>query len=214
MRVVVAEDSVLVRRGIVALLTDAGVEVVGEAGDAAELYDRVRLTSPDIAVVDIRMPPAHSDEGIRAAELIRRERPDIGILFLSQHVEISLALRIFGGQLDRTGYLLKERVADVAQLTQALTRIGNGETVVEPTLIEHLLRTALTQDLLSQLSTREQGVLAMMAEGRSDQAIADELFISRRTVESHVRTIFKKLQLDMAPQDNRRVRAVIWFLRG
>jgi DNA-binding NarL/FixJ family response regulator len=213
MRVVIADDSVLVRRGLVGLLTDANIEVLGEAGTAAELHELVLSFAPDVAVIDIRMPPTHSDEGIRAAERIRRERPKTGVLLLSQFVDVDLALRIFEGQHERTGYLLKERVADVSELIDALERIDNGEVVLEPTLVEHLLSQS-SLDLLSTLTSREYDVLALMAEGKTDQAISDQLFIGHRTVETHVRAIFRKLDLPSTQQDNRRVHAAIRFLRG
>lgn len=214
MRVVIADDAVLVRRGIAALLTDAGVDVVGQAGDAGELLAVVRETIPDVAVIDIRMPPTHSDEGIRAADGLRREFPGMGMLLLSQYVDVDFAVRILDQREAHTGYLLKERVATVAELIDALDRVHHGGTVVDPTLVASLLDRQGTPQPLSFLTARERQVLALLAEGRTDRAIAEHMNLSRKTIEIHIRAIFRKLELPTTPLLNKRVHAVLWFLRG
>ena len=214
MRVVVADDVLLTRQGIVRLLQDAGVDVVGEAGDAEGLLRNVRLDRPDVAIVDIRMPPTHTDEGLVAAQSIRADHPEIGVLLLSQYVEPSYAMRLVEDHPERVGYLLKERVFDIATVVDALRRIVDGETVIDPTIVARLVARRRRQDPLSQLTGREQEVLGLIAEGMSNRAIASRLFITDRTVEAHVTQIFQKLGLVESPDQHRRVLAVLTFLRA
>jgi DNA-binding NarL/FixJ family response regulator len=214
MRIVIAEDSVLLRRGAVRLLEDAGFDVVGECGTAEELLDLVRAEHPDVAVVDIRMPPTHTDEGLVAARSIRRELPDIGVLVLSQYVEPGYALRLMEEHPGRVGYLLKERVFDIATVVDALRRIVDGETVIDPTIVARLVARRRPEDPLSRLTERELEVLRLVAEGISNRAVASRLSITERTVEAHVTQIFQKLRLDASPDQHRRVRAVLTYLRG
>jgi DNA-binding NarL/FixJ family response regulator len=213
MRVVVADDVMLTRQGIVHLLDEAGVEVVGEAEDADGLLRHVRSTRPDAAIVDIRMPPTHTDEGLVAAQTIRTELPAVGVLVLSQYVEPNYALRLLEEHPERVGYLLKERVFDVAVLIDALRRISDGETVVDPTIVSRLLGRRRRVDPLGDLSEREREVLSLVAEGLSNKAIAGRLFITERTVEAHVKQIFLKLELSANPDSHRRVLAVLAYLR-
>jgi DNA-binding NarL/FixJ family response regulator len=214
LRVVVADDVMLTREGIVRLLNDAGVEVVAEAGDAEQLLREVRLKRPDAAIVDIRMPPTHTDEGLVATQRIRTEHPDVGVLVLSQYVEPSYALRLLEEHPERVGYLLKQRIFDVAVLVDALRRIAEGETVVDPTIVTRLLGRRRREDPLAELTDREREVLGLVAEGLSNSAIAGRLFITDRTVEAHVKQIFLKLGLDLNPESHRRVLAVLAYLRG
>jgi len=213
-RVVVADDVMLTREGIVRLLRDAGVDVVAEAEDADGLLRHVRLARPDAAIVDIRMPPTHTDEGLVAAQQIRADHPEVGVLVLSQYVEPSYALRLLEEHPERVGYLLKERVFDVAILVDALRRIGDGETVVDPTIVARLLGRRRRADPLAELTAREREVLELVAEGLSNKAIAARLFVTERTVEAHVKQIFLKLGLGADPQSHRRVLAVIAYLRA
>ena len=214
MRVVVADDVMLTREGIVRLLTEAGIDVVAEADDAERLLREVRLKRPDAAIVDIRMPPTHTDEGLVATHQIRTEHPEIGVLVLSQYVEPSYALRLLEEHPERVGYLLKQRVFDVAVLVDALRRIAEGETVVDPTIVTRLLGRRRREDPLAELTDREREVLAVVAEGLSNRAIAARLFVTERTVEAHVKQIFLKLGLGMNPGSHRRVLAVLAYLRG
>jgi DNA-binding NarL/FixJ family response regulator len=214
MRVVVAEDVMLTREGITRLLTDAGVDVVGEAGDADALLRAVRMTQPDAAVVDIRMPPTHTDEGLVAARQIRAEHPDIGVLILSQYVEPHYAMRLIADHPERIGYLLKERVFDVANLIDALRRLADGETVVDPTIVARLFARKRLDGPLDALTEREREVLALVAEGLSNRAIAARLFVTERTIEAHVKQIFLKLGLNTHPDSHRRVLAVLAYLRN
>ena len=214
MRVVVADDVMLTREGIVRLLRDAGVDVVAEAEDAEELLRHVRLTRPDAAIVDIRMPPTHTDEGLLAAQQIRAEHPDVGVLVLSQYVEPTYAMRLLEEHPGGVGYLLKERVFDVAILVDALRRIGDGETVIDPTIVSRLLGRRRREDPLAELTKREREVLGLLAEGLSNRAIAGRLFVTERTVEAHVKQIFLKLRLDVTPESHRRVLAVLAYLRA
>ena len=214
MRVVVADDVLLTRKGIVHLLEDAGVEVIAEAEDADELLRKLRLDLPDVAVVDIRMPPTHTDEGLVAAHAIRSEHPDVGVLVLSQYVEPSYAMRLVEEHPERVGYLLKDRVFDIATVVDALRRIVDGETVIDPTIVARLVGRRRQNDPLSQLTEREQEVLALIAEGMSNRALAERLFITERTVEAHVTQIFQKLGLAESPDQHRRVLAVLRFLRA
>jgi DNA-binding NarL/FixJ family response regulator len=213
-RVVVADDAMLTREGIVRLLRDAGVEVVAEAEDAQGLLHQVRLTRPDVALVDIRMPPTHTDEGLVAAQTIRAEHPQVGVLVLSQYVEPSYALRLIQEQPERVGYLLKERIFDIATVIDALRRIVDGETVIDPTIVSRLVGRRRRQDPLAGLSEREREVLGLVAEGLSNRAIAARLIVTERTVEAHVTQIFHKLHLPESPDQHRRVLAVLTFLRA
>jgi DNA-binding NarL/FixJ family response regulator len=214
MRVVVADDVMLTREGIVRLLGDAGIDVVGEAEDAQGLLRHVRLRRPDAAIVDIRMPPTHTDEGLVATQRIRSEHPEIGVLLLSQYVEPSYAVRLLEEHPERVGYLLKQRVFDVAILVDALRRIDEGESVIDPTIVSRLLGRQRREDPLEELTEREREVLGLVAEGLSNQAIAGRLFITQRTVESHITEIFLKLDLDVNPESHRRVLAVLTYLRA
>lgn len=214
MRVVVADDVLLTRKGIVHLLEGAGVKVIAEAEDADELLRKLRLDPPDVAVVDIRMPPTHTDEGLIAAQSIRSEHPDVGVLVLSQYVEPSYAMRLVEEHPERVGYLLKDRVFDIATVVDALRRIVDGETVIDPTIVARLVGRRRPDDPLSRLTEREQEVLGLIAEGLSNRALAERLFITDRTVEAHVTQIFQKLGLAESPDQHRRVLAVLRFLRA
>ena len=210
----VADDVMLTRQGIVRLLGEAGVEVVAEAEDAEALVREVNRTQPDVALVDIRMPPTHTDEGLVAAQAIRAKHPDVGVLVLSQYVEPSYALRLIQDHPERVGYLLKERVFDIATVVDALRRIVDGETVIDPTIVSRLVGRRRREDPLSQLTDREREVLGLVAEGMSNRAIATRLFVTERTVEAHITQIFMKLQLPESPDQHRRVLAVLAFLRA
>ena len=215
MRVVVADDAMLIREGLTRLLRDAGVTVVGKASDAQELMRHVVLGRPDVAVVDIRMPPDHSDEGLVAAERIRAEHPEVGVLLLSQYVNARYAMRLLEEHPGRIGYLLKERVSDIAVLTDALRRIAEGECVIDPTIVAQLVSKPRSDSALNVLSMREREVLALIAEGHSNPGIAENrLVLSTKTVESHVHQIFVKLDLPESREQDRRVLAVLKFLRG
>jgi DNA-binding NarL/FixJ family response regulator len=214
MRVVVAEDVMLTREGVVRLLEDAGIEVVAQAQDAEGLLRQVRVTQPDAAIVDIRMPPTHTDEGLVATQQIRTEHPAIGVLLLSQYVEPSYAMRLLEEHPEGVGYLLKQRVFDGAVLVDALRRIADGETVVDPTIVARLFGRRRREDPLTELTVREREVLGLLAEGLSNRAIASRLYVTERTVEAHVKQIFLKLGLDVNPDSHRRVLAVLALLRG
>jgi DNA-binding NarL/FixJ family response regulator len=212
-RVVVADDVMLTREGVIRLLKEAGVEVVGEASDAAALLREVRLTQPDAAIVDIRMPPTHTDEGLVAAQQIRSELPGTGVLILSQYVEPRYAMQLLEEHPEGVGYLLKERVFDVAILIDALRRLADGETVVDPTIVARLFGRRRVANPLEQLTERERAVLALVAEGLSNRAIASRLSVAERTVEAHVKQIFLKLDLEIDAGSHRRVLAVLTYLR-
>jgi serine/threonine-protein kinase len=214
MRVVVADDAVLIREGITALLRSSGADVVAQAGTAEELLRDIRTHRPDVAIVDIKMPPTHTDEGLVAAQRIREENPEVGVLVLSQYLEPSYATRLVAEHPEKVGYLLKERVFSGDVLLDALQRIRDGETVVDPTIISLLFGRRRRQDPLAVLSDREREVLAAVAEGLSNRAIAARLFVTERTVEAHVGQIFTKLRLPESPDAHRRVLAVLTFLRG
>ena len=213
-RVVVAEDSVLLREGIVRLLEEAGCEVVGQAGDADELVRKVWAHKPDVAVVDVRMPPTLTDDGLRAALEIRRRLPDIGVLVLSQYVAEDLAAELLGDNAKGTGYLLKDRVADVETFLDAFARVADGGSALDPEVVAAMLGRRRRDDPLADLTPREHEVLALMAEGRSNRAIAERLVVTERAVENHVTGIFGKLNLAPAPEDHRRVLAVLTFVRS
>jgi DNA-binding NarL/FixJ family response regulator len=213
LQVVLAEDDVLLREGLASLLERSGFEVVGQAGDASRLLALVRDQAPELVVVDIRMPPGHSTEGLDAAKIIRHERPEIGILVLSAHVEVDHALGLLGGGRG-IGYLLKSRVTDVAEFIDTLHRIARGGSVVDPALVAELVAARRRDDPLAVLSPREREVLALMAEGRSNAGIARQLWVTEGTVEKHVRSILIKLDLEETADDHRRVLAVLTFLEA
>lgn len=213
MRVVIADDAPLVRRGIAMLLESNGIDVVADVDNASDLHREVLALQPDVAIVDIRMPPTHTDEGVRALQRIRREVPGVAVLLLSQYVDIGLALRLLESNEGGTGYLLKERVTDEAELIDALDRLVAGGTVVDPGLVAELVTDQPQRDGLGHLTGREKAVLELVAAGLKDRAIADRLFMSMKTVETHVASIFRKLNLASNPHDNRRVHAVLFYLR-
>ena len=212
MRIVIAEDSVLLRAGLTRLLTEAGLDVVAAVGDAVELLDAIARVQPDLAVVDVRMPPTNTDEGIRAAVEIRTRWPSIGILVLSQYVEERYATDLLAGDTAGVGYLLKDRVADVRDFVDAVRRVGEGGTALDPEVVAQLLARSRRRDPLERLTPREREVLGLMAEGRSNAAIAMSLVVSDGAVEKHVRSIFSKLDLPPAELDHRRVLAVLHWL--
>ena len=213
MRVVVAEDSTLLREGLARLLSDAGLEVVGRCADAADLLLKVNSYEPDVAVVDIRMPPTHTDEGLRAALEIRSRHPGTGVLVLSQYVEEAYALELLSQSTESTGYLLKDRVADVDSFTDAVRRVASGGSALDPEVVALLLGRRRREDPLQSITPREREVLGLMAEGRSNAAIAEALVVTERAVEKHVTSIFSKLDLPRAVDDHRRVLAVLAYLR-
>jgi len=213
-RIVIAEDSVLLRAGLTRILVEAGDEVVATVGDADELLIAVRRHQPDLAIVDVRMPPTHTDDGLRAAIRIRREWPGVGILVLSQYVEEQYATELLGSDTTAIGYLLKDRVADVGEFLGAVRRVGAGGTALDPEVVAQLLARARRQDPLERLSPREREVLALMAEGRTNPAIARVLVVSDKAVEKHVGNIFAKLDLPPAEDDHRRVLAVLRWVKG
>jgi len=213
-RVAIADDSVLLREGIARLLQESGFEVVAKASDADELLRMVGAHNPDVAVVDVRMPPTHTDEGVRAAHQIRAEYPDTAVLVLSQYVEEAYALDLFSESTERTGYLLKDRVADVGTFTDAVRRVANGGTALDPEVVALMLGRRRRADPLATLTPREREVLGLMAEGRSNSAMAEALGVSDRAVEKHVTAILTKLDLPPAAEDHRRVLAVLRFLRS
>jgi DNA-binding NarL/FixJ family response regulator len=213
-RVVVADDSVLLREGIVRLLEESGFDVVAQAGDAEDLVRKVAAHKPDVAVVDIRMPPTNTDDGLRAALEIRGRLPETGVLVLSQYVEEGYALDLVGDSAGGVGYLLKDRVADVERFVDAVKRVAEGGSALDPEVVAQLLGRARRDDPLEVLSPREREVLELMAEGRSNAAIAEQLVITERAVEKHVTSIFGKLDLAPAPEDHRRVLAVLTYLRA
>jgi DNA-binding NarL/FixJ family response regulator len=212
-RVIVADDEALLREGLVRLLAEAGFEVIGKAVDAAELLRLVERRRPDVALVDIKMPPTHSDEGLAAAQQIGERHPEIGVLVLSHYLEPRYAMRLLEEHPQGVGYLLKDRVSDIAVLADALHRIAEGECVIDPTIVSRLV-TRRREGPLDQLTDREREVLALMAEGHSNEGIGARLFLSPRTVETHIRQIFLKLDLRDAPAYHRRVVAVLTFLRS
>jgi DNA-binding NarL/FixJ family response regulator len=214
MRVVIADDSVLLRAGLVALLREAGLEVVGQASNADELMLKVRSYRPDVAIVDIRMPPTHTDEGLRAAALIRSDYPDVGVLILSQHVEVGMAMRLLAENAQGLGYLLKDRVTDIDDFTSALRRIAGGGSALDPIVVSQLLVRGREGDPLGRITPREREVLELVAEGRSNKAIAERLVISLRAVQKHVTSVFTKLDLPASDDDHRRILAVLEYLRS
>jgi DNA-binding NarL/FixJ family response regulator len=213
MRVMIADDAVLFREGLGRVLEAGGIQVAAQAGDAERLLALVRADPPDAVVVDIRMPPTHTREGLDAAQRIRAEHPRIGVLVLSQYVEPHHAMQLLEDGTSGVGYLLKDRVADVAEVVDAVRRVAGGGSVIDPEVVAQLLGRRRTRDPLQELTERERQVLALMAEGRSNQAISERLYLSPKTVEGHVRSIFTRLDLHAAPDDHRRVLAVLAFLR-
>jgi DNA-binding NarL/FixJ family response regulator len=214
MRVVVAEDSVLLREGIARLLSESGFDVVGQAADADDLIRKVGAHHPDVAVVDIRMPPTNTDDGLQAALQIREDHPDTGVLVLSAYVEDAYAMQLVADSAEGVGYLLKDRVADVDAFVEAVRRVAGGGSALDPHVVSSLLGRAGRDDPLADISRREREVLELMAEGRSNAAIAERLVITERAVEKHVTSIFGKLGLTPAAEDHRRVLAVLTYLRS
>jgi DNA-binding NarL/FixJ family response regulator/class 3 adenylate cyclase len=213
LRVVLADDSVLLREGIARLLEDAGFDIVGRSGDGDDLLLKVRSYSPDVAIVDIRMPPTHTDEGLRAAAVIREKHPGTGVLVLSQYLESGYALELLSDSAEGVGYLLKDRVADVDEFCAAVRRVAEGGSALDPEVVSRLVGRRRRDDPIAELTPREREVLELMAEGRSNQAISERMFVTMRAVEKHVTSIFVKLGLPAASEDHRRVLAVLAFLR-
>jgi DNA-binding NarL/FixJ family response regulator len=213
MRVVIADDAPLIREGVARLLTESGVEVIDQVGDAQALLRSVRDLLPDVALVDIRMPPTHTDEGLRATREIRSRYPGTAVLVLSQHLEPDYALQLVEAKPERVGYLMKERIGRIEQLLDAVERVAAGECVVDRTVVDELLARRRRVDPIDELTSREREILALMAEGRSNQGICRTLWLSPKTVETHIRGAFAKLGIKEAPEDNRRVLAVLAYLR-
>ena len=212
MRVVIADDAALIREGVAHLLTENGVEVVDQVGDADALLASVRDRRPDVALVDIRMPPTHTDEGLRAARIIRSRYPETAVLVLSQYLEPAYALRLVEERPEGVGYLMKERVGRVQQLLDAVRRVAAGECVIDRAVVDDLLARHAQVDPIAELTPREREILALMAEGRSNRGICKALWLSPKTVETHIRSAFAKLGIKEAPEDNRRVLAVLTYL--
>jgi DNA-binding NarL/FixJ family response regulator len=214
MRVVLADDSMLLREGIARLLEEAGMEVVAQSGDAEDLLRKVGAHKPDVAIVDVRMPPTHTDEGLRAAAEIRDRFPKTGVLVLSQYIEESYAMELLGTHTEGVGYLLKDRVSDLDRFVEGVKRVGEGGSVLDPEVVSRLLGRRREADPLAEISPRERDVLGLMAEGRSNHAIATELVVTERAVEKHVTSIFTKLNLPPTADDHRRVLAVLTYLKA
>jgi DNA-binding NarL/FixJ family response regulator len=214
MRVMIADDAVLFREGLARVLQAAGIDVAAQVGDAEQLLARVRADPPAAVVVDIRMPPTHTAEGLEAARRIRAEHPQVGVLVLSQYVEPHHAVQLLQDGAGGVGYLLKDRVADVGEVVDAVRRVATGGSVIDPEVVAQLVSRRRTRDPIQELTERERQVLALMAEGRSNQAIGERLFLSPKTVEAHVHSIFTRLDLHATPDDHRRVLAVLAFLRA
>jgi len=212
-RCVIAEDSVLLREGVARLLTDAGMEVVSSCQTVSDLMHTVRASAPDVAIVDIRLPPSFQDEGLRAALEIRANHPSVGVLVLSQYLEIGLAMKLLADSTDGAGYLLKDRISDVTEFVAAVRRFATGGSAIDPIIVSTLLSKHRSGDPLDELTPREREVLVLMAEGRSNQGIADSLVITLRAVEKYVSSIFGKLGLPSTSSDSRRVLAVLLYLR-
>ena len=214
MRIALADDSLLFREGLARLLTERGFDIAGQATDADTLLTLVDAEAPDVAIIDIRMPPEHRDEGLVAARAIRDRHPTVGVLVLSQYVEVHYALALVEDRPRGAGYLLKDRVEDLEEFTTSVRRVAAGELVVDPSVVSLLVSRSRVHDPLDELTAREREVLRLMAEGRSNRAISAQLFLTERTVESHVRSIFLKLGLQPATDDHRRVLAVLNYLRS
>ena len=214
MRVVIADDSVLFREGLARVLADGGFDVVAQAGDAYELREAVRATEPDVAIVDVRMPPTHTDEGTKAAKEIREEHPDVAVLVLSQVVEPKHAFDLFREHPEGFGYLLKDRVLEIDEFFESVSRVGRGGTAIDPEVVAQLMGRRRERDPLQELTRREREVLTLMAEGLSNHGICRRLVLSPKTIETHVHSIFGKLRLPPAADDHRRVLAVLTFLRA
>jgi DNA-binding NarL/FixJ family response regulator len=211
-RAVIAEDSVLLREGLSRLLTEAGIEIVGQAGDGEDLLRKTRAHRPDVVVTDIRMPPTQTDEGLQAARVIRGELPDVGVVLLSQYVEEDYVMELLGERADGVGYLLKDRVTDVGRFIEAVTRVAQGGSALDPEVVSHMLGRRRRRDPLDELTPREREVLALMAEGFSNAAIAAKLVVTERGVEKHVTNVFAKLGFPSTPDHHRRVLAVLAFV--
>ena len=214
MRVAIAEDSVLLREGVARLLGEAGLDVVAQCGNADDLLFEVRNDRVDVAIVDIRLPPTHNDEGLRAALEIRADHPAVGVLVLSQYVELGLAMKLLANSAEGVGYLLKDRIGDLDEFVGAVQRVAAGGSALDPIIVSTLLSRQRSEDPLDELTPREREVLTLMAEGRSNQGIADKLVITLRAVEKYVSTIFGKLGLPSTGSDSRRVLAVLLYLRS
>ena len=214
MRLVIAEDSVLMREGLARVLTEGGFEVVAQAGDANELHEAVRRWKPDVAIVDVRMPPTQTSEGAEAAQQIRAQHPEVGLLLLSQVVEATHAIALVSERPEGFGYLLKDRVLEIDEFYDAVRRVGRGGTAIDPEVVAQLVRRRDSESPLDELTPRERDVLGLMAEGLSNGGICRRLFLSPKTIETHVNNIFLKLGLTQAPDDHRRVLAVLAFLRS
>jgi DNA-binding NarL/FixJ family response regulator len=214
MRVVIADDSVLFREGVAQLLQGAGFEIAGQSGTANDLLLKVRSYTPDVAIVDIRMPPTHTDEGLQAAREIRQRHPDVGVLVLSQYVEAPYMMELLQGDIEGVGYLLKDRIRDVNEFADAVRRVAEGGSAFDAAVVSRLVGRRRGEDPLDSLTRREQEVLELMAQGRSNQAIAEQLVVTAGAVEKHVRSIFGKLRLPVSPDDHRRVLAVLTYLNS
>ncbi len=212
LRVAIAEDTVLLREGIARLLEEAGFEIVGQSSTADDLLLKVRSYHPDVAIVDIRMPPTHTDEGLRAAKTIREQHPDVGVLVLSEYLEPAYAMEVISDNAEGVGYLLKQRVSELDDFASAVRRVAEGGSALDPAIVTQLVGRRRSDDPISSLTPREREVLELMAEGRSNQAIAERLVVTERAVEKHVTNIFGKLKLMATPEDHRRVLAVLAFL--
>jgi DNA-binding NarL/FixJ family response regulator len=214
MRVMIAEDNVLLREGLVRLLTESDIDVIGTSGDADKLLVLIADDPPDVAIVDIRLPPTHTDEGMKAALKIRTDHPDTAVLVLSQYVEVGLAMQLLGDSAAGAGYLLKDRISDVKDFIDAVRRVADGGSAIDATIVSALISKQRKRDPLDRLTPREREVLALMAEGRSNQGIADLFTITLRAVEKYVSSIFSKLDLPTTSSDSKRVLAVLLYLRG
>jgi DNA-binding NarL/FixJ family response regulator len=213
-KVVLADDSMLLREGLVRLLEESGFEVVAQSGTADDLLRHVAMHKPDVAIVDVRMPPTHTDEGLRAAQTIREKHPQVGVVVLSQYIEPSYAMELLADSAEGVGYLLKDRVSDLDEFAGAVRRVGEGGSALDPAVVSELLGRRRRVDPLEELTAREREVLELMAEGRSNAAIAARMFVTERAVEKHVTSIFQKLRLPSSDEDHRRVLAVLQFVRS
>ncbi len=214
MRVVLADDAVLLREGVARLLSEAGFDVVGQSATAEDLLLKVRSYSPDVAITDMRMPPTQTDEGLRAALEIRSRYPRVGVLVLSQHADVGLAMKLLAEDAEGVGYMLKDRVTDIDEFAEAVRRVGHRGSVIDPTIVSQLIDRGRRDDPLESITPREREVLELMAEGRSNQGIAERLVITERAVQKHITSIFRKLGLPASTDDHRRVLAVLAFLRS